>query len=72
MKQSAQIPSSKTWADIVPQPSGDLRQTLAQVEAILIRQALEQTDGNVSQAAAQLGLPRQTLQYRLRTLDIAR
>lgn len=72
MKQAAQTPSSETWADIVSQPSGDLRQTLAQVEAILIRQALEQTNGNVSQAAAQLGLPRQTLQYRLRTLDIAR
>jgi arginine utilization regulatory protein len=43
-----------------------LRETLAQVENDLINQALEETGGNISQAAALLGLPRQTLQYRLR------
>ena len=55
------------------QPSGpvyrlgrSLRETLAQVENDLINQALEETGGNISQAAALLGLPRQTLQYRLR------
>ena len=38
---------------------------LADVEADLIRQALDRTDGNVSRAARLLGVSRDTLRYRL-------
>lgn len=42
-----------------------LRETLAAVERRLIAEALAATGGNLQQAAKLLGLPRQTLQYRL-------
>lgn len=46
-----------------------LRTILSQVEEQLIRQALEETDGNILQAAKHLGIPRQTLQYKLKKLQ---
>ena len=43
---------------------------LAEVERDLIRQALERTDGNRTQAARLLGLSRDTLRYRLEKFQI--
>ncbi|HCC33416.1 MAG TPA: sigma-54-dependent Fis family transcriptional regulator [Clostridiales bacterium] len=47
---------------------GTLRERLEDHERSLIRAALARAGGNVSQAARILGLPRQTLQYRMRSL----
>lgn len=47
-----------------------LRAHLAATEAEVLAQALRSAGGNVSQAARTLGLPRQTLQYRLRRLGL--
>jgi arginine utilization regulatory protein len=46
-------------------PVRPLRETMERLEQELIRRALEQTDGNIQQAAKLLQVPRQTLQYRL-------
>lgn len=52
--------------------AGDTHRTLPELlretEESLIRQALAQTDGNILQAAKLLGIPRQTLQYKLANL----
>jgi arginine utilization regulatory protein len=48
-----------------PGPVRPLREVLAEVEQELIERALEQTKGNIQQAAKLLQVPRQTLQYRL-------
>ncbi len=49
---------------------GDFRETVTELENLLIRKAFAQAGGNVSQTARILGIPRQTLQYRLRKLGI--
>ncbi|MGZ6525442.1 MAG: sigma-54 interaction domain-containing protein, partial [Tumebacillaceae bacterium] len=49
----------------LPQGGKSLRETMEWVEQELIRQAMEQTGGNIQQAAKLLQVPRQTLQYRL-------
>ncbi len=46
-----------------------LRSLLESYEKGIIRRALARAGGNISEAARSLGLPRQTLQYRLRMLD---
>ncbi|MBL0385345.1 sigma 54-interacting transcriptional regulator [Tumebacillus sp. ITR2] len=46
-------------------PVRPLRETMERVEQELIRMAMEQTNGNIQQAAKLLQVPRQTLQYRL-------
>ena len=48
-----------------------LREAMAEAEDALIRQAMTEAAGNVSRAARLLDLPRQTLQYKLRILEIA-
>ncbi len=58
-------------AAVTLQPGQTLRETLAEVEMLLIEQAMRQSENNISQAAALLGIPRQTLQYRLRALHLA-
>ncbi|MGE5573277.1 MAG: sigma-54 interaction domain-containing protein [Bacteroidota bacterium] len=49
---------------------GDFRMAVADIESALVRKALSEADGNVSRAARALGIPRQTLQYRLKKLGI--
>jgi arginine utilization regulatory protein len=49
---------------------GDLRAFLSRIEYELISKALKRTNGNVSRAAEILGIPRQTLQYKIKTLKI--
>ena len=46
-----------------------LQQSLHQLEESLIRTALGKTKGNLTQAAKQLGISRQTLQYKLRSIN---
>jgi arginine utilization regulatory protein len=45
-----------------------LRTTLNEVEENLIRRTMAECRGNVSEAARRLGIPRQTLQYKLKKL----
>jgi len=54
-----------------PEPH-QLRETLAALEREAVARALEESDWNLSRAARRLGLPRQTLQYRIRVLGLAR
>jgi arginine utilization regulatory protein len=49
---------------------GDFRETVRDLENALIRRAFAKAEGNVSQTARILGIPRQTLQYRLRRLGL--
>ncbi|ADL08895.1 sigma-54 interaction domain-containing protein [Thermosediminibacter oceani] len=48
----------------------NLNDALERVEADLIKKALEKSEGNISKAARMLGVPRQTLQYKLRKLKV--
>lgn len=52
------------------QPAANLRPTLRGMEEELVRHAMAECGGNLSQAARKLGIPRQTLQYRLRKLGL--
>jgi len=47
-----------------------LQEAVETVEADLVRNAMEGCDGNVSRAAKILGVPRQTLQYKLKKLGL--
>lgn len=47
-----------------------LRITMQEMETSLIKQAIQQTKGNIQQAAALLEIPRQTLQYKIQKLNI--
>lgn len=47
-----------------------LQEALTKVEAALIQSALERAGWNISQAAKILGVPRQTLQYKMQNLHI--
>ncbi|PEE40795.1 sigma-54 interaction domain-containing protein [Bacillus pseudomycoides] len=59
-----EVDSKKQEKSILP-----LREALHQTEKELINQALMETDGNILQAAKLLGIPRQTLQYKLNKYD---
>lgn len=48
----------------------ELKPALDAVEKQLIEKAMEQSEENISQAAKKLGIPRQTLQYKLKRLGI--
>lgn len=47
-----------------------LREVLEQTEHRLITEAMKRTNGNIQQAAKLLGIPRQTLQYKLKNMGI--
>lgn len=47
-----------------------LRDVLASVEEQMVKKALKQSGGNVLKAAQKLGIPRQTLQYKLKKLGL--
>lgn len=61
MNKDIMFTKSEKDIDILP-----LNKTLARIESSLIAQALEKTNGNISQAARELKIPRQTLQNKLR------
>ncbi len=52
-------------------PLQPLRQVLMETEERLITQALQQTNGNIQQAAKLLQIPRQTLQYKSNKLKLS-
>ena len=52
----------------LPQGSVKLEEVLAQTERKLLSRALDQAQGNQSEAAGRLGIPRSTFQYRWRKL----
>jgi len=51
-------------------PFGSLKERLEQEECSWILRALQQSNGNVMQAAQLLQIPRQTLQYKMKKYDI--
>jgi len=53
-----------------PGRKGTLKETLQQAEEVAIRDALQEAEGNVSQAARLLGVSRQHLHARIRKLEI--
>lgn len=57
---------------LINQPDGDRFSvpTLKELELGAIRQALQCSNGNVSQAASMLGISRDTLRYRMRKFDL--
>jgi len=78
----SQLPSSitaGTTGDLQHFPRGEsgfaftmpLGESLAAYEMTLVRAAMERSGWNISRAARLLGIPRQTLQYRIKTLGIA-
>ncbi|WP_026699710.1 sigma-54 interaction domain-containing protein [Salibacterium aidingense] len=54
------------------QPPKKLREQLLATEYELITQALTHTQGNLVQAARELGISRQSLQYRMKKLELGR
>ena len=60
IKETAAIP------DVAAAPSSEEAQTLADSERLLIFAALKRHNGNRTAAAAELGISRRTLHYRLR------
>ncbi len=69
------LPPHLTSGEKSPQPEREgrsLREVLAEVEERMIREALAACGGNVRQAARRLGIPRQTMQYKLQKLGLNR
>ena len=54
----------------LPEGPFDLETFLSQIESSLIHQALNQTDGNQTQAAQKLSLTKGSLRHRLQSLQI--
>uniref|UniRef100_UPI000C25A53E sigma-54 interaction domain-containing protein n=1 Tax=Mycobacteroides abscessus TaxID=36809 RepID=UPI000C25A53E len=66
------VPSGKRIGNqtaLTFQSGVSLPETIQRVEEQMIREALAETDGNIMQAAKRLGIPRQTLQYKIAKLD---
>jgi DNA-binding NtrC family response regulator len=56
------------WRELLPR-DGSLRDVLGQIEATLIRRALDDADGVQAEAARRLGVSKSDLNYKLRKLD---
>jgi len=65
-----QVTLTNTVPDLSWQQGRTLRDVLRETEETMIRNALESTNGNILQAAKLLGIPRQTLQYKLQQLHV--
>jgi arginine utilization regulatory protein len=61
---------SPVWSALGVATNLSLPQWLESMEVEAIRQAFTASGGNVKQAARRLGIPRQTLQYKLKKWDI--
>ncbi|WP_404457795.1 sigma-54 interaction domain-containing protein [Sutcliffiella horikoshii] len=55
----------KNQRPTIPQSTGSLRMELQKTEELMIKNAMNQSKGNVMKAAKMLDIPRQTLQYKL-------
>lgn len=64
LKQSRNEPLTHLWESIEEK---NLSRVMKKIECQIIHQVLKKYKGNVSRAADELGIPRQTLQYKLRT-----
>ncbi|MGB9867350.1 MAG: sigma-54 interaction domain-containing protein [Bacillota bacterium] len=63
----------QNWAATVAEESGHgLRDRIHRLEEQIVRKAFEECNFNVSKTARVLGVPRQTLQYRLKKLGLSR
>jgi len=67
-QQLRDLPGQKTIT--IPHSAATLREQMAWVERQLIADALRECEGNKSQAAQRLGIPRTTLNERLNRLDM--
>ena len=67
-KNMVQQPSLDQWS--IKTEEMALMPTLEAVEKQMIEKTLERTQNNITQSAKQLGIPRQTLQYKIRKLGI--
>lgn len=67
LQKTPTLAGQVSLADVARQVVGrrNLRDVLLEAEEVMIEAALAQTAGNVLQAAKLLGIPRQTLQYKL-------
>lgn len=65
----AKAPTQKRKRGLEELAALTLQESLHQLEASMIEAALGKTQGNVTQAAQQLGISRQLLQYKLRSLN---
>jgi DNA-binding NtrC family response regulator len=70
--EKGQTPSSAVSASAGPQPPLNLQSEMKSLERTRILEALERCDGNQSEAARQLGIPRRTLVSRLTELGLTR
>lgn len=61
---------SGSEAEAITLSPRELRKNLAYLERDAVERALRECDWNLSRAARLLGLPRQTLQYRMKTLGL--
>ena len=59
------LPRESPLRVAVPEPGLSVDQQMASLERSRIEEALHEAGGNISRAAAQLGLPRNTLRYRM-------
>lgn len=67
---AAEVPSEEDTAGALS--PRELRKDLAHLERDAVERALRECQWNLSQAARLLGLPRQTLQYRIKILGLAK
>lgn len=67
-KNMVQQPTLDQWS--IKTEEMALMPTLEAVEKQMIEKTLERTQYNISQSAKQLGIPRQTLQYKIKKLGI--
>jgi arginine utilization regulatory protein len=60
----------KSSGSILIEDTGlSLKESLLRVEKQLIEKAMTDSDDNITQASKKLGIPRQTLQYKLKKLE---
>lgn len=70
--EAAGLAGGTRAAEAAREEAAELRRSLAHLERAAVQRALEETGWNVSRAARILGLPRQTLQYRMKVLGLRR
>ena len=64
------INQTGAYSEFYNKGSGTLAQVLREVEKQVLREALEDHNGNITKAAASIGIARQNLQYRMKKLGI--
>ena len=70
--QQAAPPAARSPLTLSVNGSLPVREALRGAEEQMVRSALDNSGGNVSRAARMLGIPRQTLQRKLKSMGISR